>query len=36
MKQLLHTDASIVITDKKDEQDNAAGTRVELIIPLNS
>jgi hypothetical protein len=35
MKQLLHTDARIVITDKKDSVGNPAGTRVELIIPLS-
>ena len=35
MKQLLHTEAKIIIADKKDEQDNAAGTSVALVIPLN-
>ncbi len=34
MKQLLHTEAKITIADKKDDQDNAAGTRVDLVIPL--
>lgn len=36
MKQLLHTNAQIKITDKKDEQNNPAGTTVDLIIPLTS
>ncbi len=34
MKQLLHTEATIKITDKKDANNNAAGTKVDLIIPL--
>ena len=34
MKQLLHTNAQIKITDKKDEENNPAGTTVDLIIPL--
>jgi sensor histidine kinase YesM len=36
MKQLLHTDAQISITDKKDAQNNPVGTTVDLIIPLNN
>ena len=34
MKQLLHKEATINITDKKDAGNNAKGTTVELIIPL--
>jgi LytS/YehU family sensor histidine kinase len=34
MKQLLHSDARINIIDKKDEQNNPAGTTVDLIIPI--
>jgi hypothetical protein len=36
MKQLLHSDAQIIITDKKNEQQNATGTKVDLIIPLGN
>ena len=35
MKQLLHTDAQIMITDKTNSANVSAGTTVDLIIPLN-
>jgi ligand-binding sensor domain-containing protein len=36
MKQLLHSEAQIIITDKKDEQQNATGTKIDLIIPVGN
>ena len=35
MKQLLHTNARIIVTDKVGEDGKAAGTKVDLIIPMN-
>ena len=35
MKTLINADASIEITDKKDENNQPLGTKIDLIIPLN-
>ena len=36
MKQLLHTDAQIKITDKVDDKNQSIGTTVDLIIPMTT